>query len=229
MEKKEEVNESLVTRRYFLESVSVGALGLTAIGGLILSGEYLSPNVVREPPTKFIAGPPENFPPGSVTLNKEQKVYIVRAKEGYFYALSAVCTHLGCITNWKPDEGIVACPCHLADGAGGNLHEFVVDEDLCRNWQVNKSNREWRGSNCVSRIVPSRGRSPGASTRRGCPSWMTLRMDSIRTTPMSSPGPASRPRRRVRGRPRWFASCTQRRACSVWHAKWCRRRRLHPS
>ena len=112
MEKKEKVNESLVTRRYFLESVSVGALGLTAIGGLIFSGEYLSPNVVREPPTKFIAGPPENFPPGSVTLNKEQKVYIVRAKEGYFYALSAVCTHLGCITNWKPDEGIVACPCH---------------------------------------------------------------------------------------------------------------------
>lgn len=112
MEKKDKADENLVTRRYFLETVSVGALGLAAIGGLILSGEYLSPNVVREPPTKFTAGPPENFPPGSVTLNKEQKVYIVRAKEGYFYALSAVCTHLGCITNWKPDEGIVACPCH---------------------------------------------------------------------------------------------------------------------
>jgi cytochrome b6-f complex iron-sulfur subunit len=108
----EKSHEKLPTRRYFLEALSVGALGLTAIGSLVLTGEYLSPNVVREPPTKFIAGPPENFPPGSVTLNKEQKVYIVRAKEGYFYALSAVCTHLGCITNWKPDQGIVACPCH---------------------------------------------------------------------------------------------------------------------
>ena len=112
MEKKEKPKENLLTRRYFLETVSVGALGLTAVGSLVLSGEYLSPNVVREPPTKFIAGPPENYPPGSVTFNKEQKVFIVRAKEGYFYALSAVCTHLGCITNWKPDEGIVACPCH---------------------------------------------------------------------------------------------------------------------
>lgn len=112
MQEKEKPNESLVTRRYFLEAVSFGALGLTTIGSLVLSGEYLSPNVVREPPMKFSAGPPEDFPPGSVTLNKEQKVYIIRAKEGYFYALSAVCTHLGCITNWKPDEGIVACPCH---------------------------------------------------------------------------------------------------------------------
>ena len=42
--------------------------------------------------TKFKAGKPENFSPGSVTLNADQKVYIVRAKEGYFYALSAVCT-----------------------------------------------------------------------------------------------------------------------------------------
>ena len=112
MEKKEKPNENFLTRRYFLETVSFGALGLTAVGSLVLSGEYLSPNVVREPPTRFIAGPPENYPPGSVTFNKEQKVFIVRAKEGYFYALSAVCTHLGCITNWKPDEGIVACPCH---------------------------------------------------------------------------------------------------------------------
>ncbi len=112
MEKNEKPNEGLLTRRNFLEVVSLGALGATAIGGLILSGEYLSPNVVKEPPTKFTAGSPDNFPPGSVTLDKEQKVYIVRAKDGYFYALSAVCTHLGCITNWKQDEGIVACPCH---------------------------------------------------------------------------------------------------------------------
>lgn len=45
-------------------------------------------------------------------MNKEQRVFIVRAKEGYFYALSAVCTHLGCIANWKAEDGIVACPCH---------------------------------------------------------------------------------------------------------------------
>ncbi len=90
----------------------MGAVGIAAAGSIALSAKYLSPNVVREPPTQFKVGRPEDFPPGSVTLDKEQKVFIVRAKEGNFYALSAVCTHLGCIANWKPEEGIVACPCH---------------------------------------------------------------------------------------------------------------------
>lgn len=100
------------TRRHFLEMVGMGAVGIAAAGGIVLSAEYLTPNVVREPPARFKAGRPEEYPPGSVTLDKEQKVFIVRAKEGYFYALSAVCTHLGCIANWKSEEGIVACPCH---------------------------------------------------------------------------------------------------------------------
>ncbi len=111
--KNEEKNkEGLISRRFFFESIGLGAIGIAAIGSIALTGEYLSPNVVQEPPMKFKAGKPEDFPPGSVTLDVDQKVYIVRAKEGYFYALSAVCTHLGCITNWKADQGIIACPCH---------------------------------------------------------------------------------------------------------------------
>ncbi len=100
------------SRRHFLELIGIWAIGATAVGSMVLSSEYLSPNIVKEPPMRFRIGRPENYPPGSVTLNKEQKVFIVRAKEGYFYALSAVCTHLGCIANWKAEEGIVACPCH---------------------------------------------------------------------------------------------------------------------
>lgn len=100
------------SRRHFLELLGIGAVGATALGSLVLGAKYLSPNVVKEPPTRFKIGLPENYSPGSVTLNKEQKVFVVRAQEGYFYALSAVCTHLGCIANWKAEEGIVACPCH---------------------------------------------------------------------------------------------------------------------
>lgn len=100
------------SRRHFLELLGMGAVGATALGSLVLGAKYLSPNVVKEPPTRFKIGLPEYYPPGSVTVNKEQKVFIVRAKEGYFYALSAVCTHLGCIANWKAEDGIVACPCH---------------------------------------------------------------------------------------------------------------------
>ncbi len=101
-----------ISRRYFLELISAGAIGISAAGALALTANYLSPNVVKEPPTKFKIGMPDEYPPGSVTLDKEQKVFIVRAKEGNFYALSAVCTHLGCITNWKQEEDIIACPCH---------------------------------------------------------------------------------------------------------------------
>lgn len=105
-------NENLLTRRYFLEIVGAGAIGIAAVGSIVLTGEYLSPNVVKEPPMRFKAGFPQDYPPGSVTLDVKQKVYVIRAKEGYFYALSAICTHLGCITNWKPEAGIIACPCH---------------------------------------------------------------------------------------------------------------------
>ncbi|HLE31469.1 MAG TPA: ubiquinol-cytochrome c reductase iron-sulfur subunit [Bacteroidota bacterium] len=105
-------NSGFITRRYFLEAVGGGAVGIAATGSAILTAQFLSPNVLREPPSKFRAGSIEEFATGSVTLNKEQKVFIVRASEGYFYAVSAVCTHLGCITNWKSEEGIIACPCH---------------------------------------------------------------------------------------------------------------------
>ena len=112
-EKKDEPDKSgLFSRRYFLEMIGAGAVGIAAAGSVVLSGTYLSPNVVKEPSMRFKAGMPENYSPGSVTLDKEHKVFIVRAKQGYFFAISAVCTHLGCITNWKPEEGIIACPCH---------------------------------------------------------------------------------------------------------------------
>ena len=142
-------NEELLSRRYFLEIIGASAIGVAAVGSVVLSGKYLSPNVVKEPPTKFKAGLPENYPPGSVTLNKEQKVYIVRAKEGNFYALSAVCTHLGCITNWKSDEGIVACPCHgsrfdregvkIAGPAPRSLPRFAMTMDDLGQLVVDKS------------------------------------------------------------------------------------------
>ena len=113
-----------ITRRYFLELVGGGAILTAAVGSVVLTGQFLSPNVLREPALRFKAGPIENYPPDSITLNKEQKVFIIRAKEGYFYAMSAVCTHLGCIANWKSEDGIVACPCH---GSKFNREGRVID------------------------------------------------------------------------------------------------------
>ena len=99
------------TRREFLNEVAAGALGIAGLGSMVVTYRFLSPNVLFEPPTTFRAGSPDLYPLNSVTFLQEQQVYIVRTDQG-FYAVSAVCTHLGCITQWKPELDQIACPCH---------------------------------------------------------------------------------------------------------------------
>jgi len=98
-------------RRDFLNEISAAALGITGLGAAVVSVNYISPNVLFEPPSRFRVGMPEDYPVNSVSFLREQQIYIVRTAEG-FTALSAVCTHLGCITEWRADDNLVACPCH---------------------------------------------------------------------------------------------------------------------
>jgi len=105
------VVRSEISRRDFLNDVAAGALGIAGLGAMVVTYRYLSPNALFEPLTTFRAGNPGLYPVNSVTFNQDQQVYIVRTQEG-FYAVSAVCTHLGCITQWKPDANMIACPCH---------------------------------------------------------------------------------------------------------------------
>lgn len=83
------------------------ALGLTAVG------RFLFPNVLTEPPSTFKAGFPDDFAIGVVdTRFKERyQVWIVRDEEK-IYALSTICTHLGCTPNWLEAEAKFKCPCH---------------------------------------------------------------------------------------------------------------------
>lgn len=37
---------------------------------------------------------------------------VLQKAAGEFVAFSAVCTHLGCIVKWIPDQGELLCPCH---------------------------------------------------------------------------------------------------------------------
>ena len=100
-----------ITRRDFLNEVTLGALGIAGLGSVAVTYQYFSPNVLFEPPTSFRAGNPDLYPVHSVTILQDQQVYIVRMPEG-FYAVSAICTHLGCVTQWKPEIDQIACPCH---------------------------------------------------------------------------------------------------------------------
>ncbi len=111
-EPEKTAEQSQVTRRDFLNEVAAGALGIAAAGATIVTIKYLSPNVLFEPPTRFRAGRPDDYPVNFVAYFQEQKVFIVRTSEGGFYAVSAVCTHLGCITKWNPEADQIQCPCH---------------------------------------------------------------------------------------------------------------------
>src|SRR3974377_853012 len=100
-----------IKRRDFLDEIAAAALGIAGLGGIVGTVRYLSPEVLLDPPTSVRVGTPDEYPVNSVAYVADQQVYIVRASQG-FSAVSAICTHLGCITQWKQDLDLIACPCH---------------------------------------------------------------------------------------------------------------------
>jgi cytochrome b6-f complex iron-sulfur subunit len=48
----------------------------------------------------------------SEQFKKDQRVWIGRREDGRFFAISAICTHLGCTPNWFASEDKFKCPCH---------------------------------------------------------------------------------------------------------------------
>jgi cytochrome b6-f complex iron-sulfur subunit len=119
-------------RRRFLWMSGLGALGATGVGGAVVLADFVHPKVLFEPPTEFRVGKLEDFALNSVTADYDRKVYIVRTEVGFF-ALSAVCTHLGCITKWLEDEESIACPCHGSKfGKDGSLAQGPAPRPLRR-------------------------------------------------------------------------------------------------
>ena len=98
-------------RRQAFVKLGVGSIGVAFSGAAVFGYEFLSPNVLYEPSPIVDSGKPDQYPLGSVTQDMQAGLYIVHGPEG-IYAMSAVCTHLGCLTAWNSELGIVACPCH---------------------------------------------------------------------------------------------------------------------
>ena len=98
-------------RRAFFVKLGLGSLSIAAAGTAVFAYQFLSPNVLFEPSPIINAGKPERYPLDSVTLDVNSGIYLIHSNEGFF-SLGAVCTHLGCLTAWKPELGIIACPCH---------------------------------------------------------------------------------------------------------------------
>ena len=92
-------------------------LGLSAfwscVGAWVLAlvglAKFPVPALLPDVSSIFKIGKEEDIPVGTDKILEKKKVRIVRDKEG-IYAVSLICTHLGCIVS-KTDTGYI-CPCH---------------------------------------------------------------------------------------------------------------------
>jgi cytochrome b6-f complex iron-sulfur subunit len=94
-------------REFFV--IGCSAVGLASAGFVVSTFRYLVPTVLYEPPARFTVGNPDQFPPGSVTFLADRRVFLFHGPDGFF-AISSICTHLGC--NVKRTKVGFACPCH---------------------------------------------------------------------------------------------------------------------
>jgi cytochrome b6-f complex iron-sulfur subunit len=122
------------------------------------------PRVLFEPPTTFKAGFPTEFALGAVNekFKKDQRVWIVRREDSSFFAISAICTHLGCTPNWFANDNKFKCPCH---GSGfyrdGTNYEGPAPRPLDRfKISLDPEGRLLVDKSVVYRMVP--GRPPDA-------------------------------------------------------------------
>ena len=123
-EQQPERREADQTRRGVLGAICTGAMGLgllalSAAGGLwaAATARFMMPNVVTEPPSRFKVGFPGDYPDVYVETKYMQQYGVWVVSDTYrgrrqIFALSTVCTHLGCITLWQESEQKFKCPCH---------------------------------------------------------------------------------------------------------------------
>jgi len=113
-----------VERRSFIAVVtSAFALGWIGLGGAVSAGvlgvlRFMMPNVLTEPPSKFKVGSVGDFDLGTVSekFKASNGIWIVHTDKyqgrNLIYALTTVCTHLGCTPSWLEGEQKFKCPCH---------------------------------------------------------------------------------------------------------------------
>lgn len=121
--------ESPLSRRDFLALAWRSALWATLGAALIALGRFLG-FAQAEPPVTFTLDRPEMYPTGALIPVAGGRAFIGRDARG-LYAISATCTHLGCLVQ-RASEGF-ACPCHASRfDASGAVVQGPAQRPLAR-------------------------------------------------------------------------------------------------
>ena len=107
-------SKSELSRRDFIGTVIRLGLFATLAAMVLPALSYLAP-VTKRGPAGGLAdvGGVDEIPLGAAkkVIVAGSAVIIIRTAQG-FKALSAVCTHLGCLVGWDQARGQIVCPCH---------------------------------------------------------------------------------------------------------------------
>ena len=154
------------SRRSFLGKlwIVLGAVAFAELIAVVVS--FFKPRktivTAEEQNLVIVAGPADNFEPGSVSAFIRGKFYLARLEDGGFLAMSRTCTHLGCTVPWVSSENKFLCPCHSSafDIRGEvisppapralDLHPVTIENNILK---VDTSKREKRSRYAVSQAV----------------------------------------------------------------------------
>jgi Rieske Fe-S protein len=103
------------SRRKFLDLILGGALiGSIASFAYPLMRYLIPPKMPEANPTAVKVAPESAVSPNSAVMFKygRKPGILIRNQDGKLSAFSAVCTHLDCTVQFRPDLGIIWCACH---------------------------------------------------------------------------------------------------------------------
>ncbi len=110
------LNNTSEVRRQFLDSLLwcfsiISFFGIAYPVGMFLWPKRIETKGAGKRTMKF---PAAEFPIGGVKFIRflKRPAVVLRPNEQSLIALSAICTHLGCVVKWNEAAGELVCPCH---------------------------------------------------------------------------------------------------------------------